>query len=676
MKQILIIDQDINTFLLLENFLENKDFLIIGEKSEETILQYPDSLINIDIVLLSCKTLNNPPTEVLNRILSYPDVPPIIMLTERGDEQLAIETLAAGAWNYLMKPLSKEILCDVIDEAIQLSARKTLARKILVVDDSLVIVTLVKNILEYEGFDITTAKNGIEALELLETFSPDLILLDVMMPGKDGWEVCKLIKSNPLTQTIPVIMLTAMDNSDNVVDALTLGADDYIIKPFHKEELIARVRSMLRLKGLQEEVDRANALVIHRNLRLNEDLVKTYKSLTFRIEQLSTLHKVGQSITAILELNELLELIYNEISKVLYTYHFQIALYESENNIINYELDVIDNEHLEKHSSPLEKSTLIDFIIKGQTPLLLRSHNDINKLPFANIDKTKIDIEESFLGVPMLSRDEVIGIIIAQAPNPNVFDEEQMQMVSTIANQAAIAIQNARLYYSVLEAREKEHHVRHIFQKYVPKEVVDTVLKRESSRQLIGEIREVTIVFVNIKHFTRISQNLLPEEVVNLLNDYFSDMVSVVMSYNGILDKFIGDILMALFGVPISKEDDAIRAISAALEMRRILKTINTLRRFQNEPEIHFGIGINTGEVIAGNIGSQERMSYTVIGDVVNTTARIEQLTASNEDLILLGEGTYQQVKELIEVKAWKPVKVKGKREELQVYELIGMIDK
>ncbi|MDH5174171.1 MAG: adenylate/guanylate cyclase domain-containing protein, partial [Elusimicrobiota bacterium] len=172
--------------------------------------------------------------------------------------------------------------------------------------------------------------------------------------------------------------------------------------------------------------------------------------------------------------------------------------------------------------------------------------------------------------------------------------------------------------------------------------------------------------------FTAMSEKLPPEEVVDFLNEYFSEMVSVVTKYEGTLDKFIGDALLAVFGAPIAHPDDARKAVFAALEMQEKLKEFNKNRVMKGKNEIRIGIAVHTGNLVAGNIGSEVRMEYTVIGDTVNLTSRLEPLNKQFGTQILISESTYSEVKDYIEVREIPAVELRGKEEKVKVYDVLG----
>jgi adenylate cyclase len=193
--------------------------------------------------------------------------------------------------------------------------------------------------------------------------------------------------------------------------------------------------------------------------------------------------------------------------------------------------------------------------------------------------------------------------------------------------------------------------------------------------RLGGERKTVAILFSDIRNFTAISEKLDPEEVVDFLNMYMTRMVECIDRTGGIVDKFIGDAIMAIWGVPVSKGNDTENAIDAALMMRKSLIEFNRDRGDPKNPIIRIGCGINTGPVLAGQIGSENRMEYTVIGDTVNLASRIEDLNKPFGTDILISEDTYKSVKEIYAVERMEPIKVKGKDKPQQIFAILGRLD-
>ena len=224
----------------------------------------------------------------------------------------------------------------------------------------------------------------------------------------------------------------------------------------------------------------------------------------------------------------------------------------------------------------------------------------------------------------------------------------------------------------VLEDISREKRMKNTMYRYLTPGVVDKVMALGEGALMVGERKEVTILFSDIRGYTTLTENLGASDVVSLLNEYFETMVEAVFHYEGTLDKFIGDALMAVFGAPLPlnpPESHGWMAVQSALDMRRRLKEFNDSR--PGADPFRFGIGISSGEVVSGNIGSQKRMDYTVIGDAVNLSSRLEQLTKEYGCDIILSEFTYNLCRERIWVRELDKVRVKGKNQPVGIYELL-----
>jgi adenylate cyclase len=223
------------------------------------------------------------------------------------------------------------------------------------------------------------------------------------------------------------------------------------------------------------------------------------------------------------------------------------------------------------------------------------------------------------------------------------------------------------LYREQLERNEK--FIRATFGRYVSDEVVANLLEAPEGLKLGGDLRECTILMSDIRQFSSICERLPPDDVMKMLNHYLGVMSEIIMKHQGTIDEFIGDAILAIFGAPTSRADDAERAAQCALEMQQAMNDINRDNRQAGLPEISMGIGVNTGAVIAGNIGSERRSKYGVVGHHVNLTARIESQTAGGE--VLISASTLEKLKGSYRVGASKEVKVKGIEEFVTIYQLL-----
>jgi adenylate cyclase len=226
-------------------------------------------------------------------------------------------------------------------------------------------------------------------------------------------------------------------------------------------------------------------------------------------------------------------------------------------------------------------------------------------------------------------------------------------------------------FNTMVDGLQERDKLRTTFGKYMTASVMEHLMAGKV--QLGGETLTATILFSDIRSFTSISEKMDAKALVSLLNEYFTEMVDVVIKEDGVVDKYIGDAIMAVFGAPVTKKDDALHAVRAAIGMREALAHLNERLVARGAKAIKTGIGIHTGEVVAGNIGSEKRMEYTVIGDTVNLASRLESSTKELGVPVLISDDTYQLVKEHIEARQVKEITVKGREKPVMTYEVLGL---
>ncbi len=224
----------------------------------------------------------------------------------------------------------------------------------------------------------------------------------------------------------------------------------------------------------------------------------------------------------------------------------------------------------------------------------------------------------------------------------------------------------------VLEDISQEKRMKATMYRYMTPGVAERVMALGDDALMVGERKDVTILFSDIRGYTALTEKMEAADVVSLLNDYFETMVEAVFNFEGTLDKFIGDALMAVFGAPLPLENHAWMSVQSALDMRRRLAEFNDRRRLSSQPTIRIGIGISSGAVVSGNIGSQKRMDYTVIGNGVDISSRLEGVTKEYGCDIILSEFTYNLCQEQVWVRELDCIRVKGKSRPINIYELIG----
>lgn len=344
--------------------------------------------------------------------------------------------------------------------------------RLLVVDDEANNLQLIQQTLQ-ERYQLAFATNGVRALKIVEKIQPDLILLDIMMPEMDGYEVCRHLKADEKTKDIPIIFITAMSDVKNEAKGLKLGAVDYIAKPISPSILRARVKNHLALRQAREELKKQNRFI------------------------------------------------------------------------------------------------------------------------------------------------------------------------------------------------------KKIFGRYLSHDVVKNILETPDGLKIGGERREVSIMMTDLRGFTALCGRLPPEDVMTILNTYIGVMIQIILRYGGTLVEIIGDGLFIVFGAPVFHKDHALRAVACAIEMQKAMPEVNQKNMALGGPETEMGIGINTGEVVVGNIGSEMRMRYSFVGNAVNLAARIESYTVGGQ--ILVSESTKTVCDPVLKTEGQRDVLPKGIKGPVTVYEVTGI---
>jgi class 3 adenylate cyclase/CheY-like chemotaxis protein len=359
-------------------------------------------------------------------------------------------------------------------------AAPTTPATLLVVDDNDLNREVLARFFEMRGYAVVGAEDGRQALQTVDAQPVDLVLLDIMMPEVSGVEVLQSLRARRSRAELPVIMVTAKDQTEDVVEALTLGANDYIVKPLDFPVVLARVETQLSLKQAMGEITR-------------------------------------------------------------------------------------------------------------------------------------------------LARE--------------------------------------------LEMRNR--FIQHTFGRYLSDEVVASLLESPEGLRLGGEKRTVTLLMSDLRGFTALAERLTPEQVVRLLNNYLGGMADVITRHQGTIDEFIGDAIMALFGAPADREDDAERAAACAVAMQLAMTGVNEKNRRDGLPEVEMGVAVNTGEVIVGNIGSETRAKYGVVGTNVNLTSRIQSFTLGGQ--VLISDATYRAAAPAIQLGSSLLLHPRGFQDPILVHELLGV---
>ncbi len=381
---------------------------------------------------------------------------------------------------------------------------------------------------------------------------------------------------------------------------------------------------------------------------------------------LFVLYEISRQLNFIQDFNELLKKIMDHIFMVIDADYGFLILTDDEKGeqyipiVVKYKDDKIKSKEEIKASR-----TMINKVVKDKVALL--TSNAMVDPRLGSAESLVRQNIRSAMCVPLWKSEKIIGVIQLDSRRPdNIYSDDDLELLKTISCQMAMIIEQASLNEKIRE----EERLRNRLERFHSPQVIDEILKsgREEKDEILEtKDLEATILFTDIIGFTSLTEEMEPRKINTLLNRFFSQMTDIIFEHEGTLDKYIGDSLMAIFGAPLEKTDHAEKAILAALKMRRTLMAM--MKNAEESEKFDIRIGINTGYVVAGNIGSLKRMEYTVIGNPVNVASRLESLAQPNQ--IIIGEETYRQVKRKFKIKEIGLKKVKGSSREMMAYEVL-----
>lgn len=397
-------------------------------------------------------------------------------------------------------------------------------------------------------------------------------------------------------------------------------------------------------------------------LLLKNDVSKLDKSK----REMETLVEIGKAINSVLEMDQLLNLIMDMVIKVVGAERGFLMLKDKETGELLFKVARnMEKELKDKTLFTISSGITSRVAREGKAILATDAKSDERFSAHASVMDHNL---RSLMCVPLKIKEEVIGIIyVDNRMIAGAFTDETIDLLTTFANQAAISIENARLYENIVN----ETKIRMNLQRYLSPNIVNDIVTKKEKLVLGGERVECSILFADICGFTSISEKFSPESVVQILNEYFSTMTKIIFENDGTLDKFIGDAIMAVFGAPVFSPFSARNAVNTGLDILKKLEELHKKWEPEGKPTFKIRIGINTGVVVAGNIGSPDKMDYTVIGDNANLASRIESNTAPMT--VLISDSTYVKIKDIATVKEMEPIMVKGKSNPIKIYEVVSI---
>jgi class 3 adenylate cyclase/CheY-like chemotaxis protein len=529
-------------------------------------------------------------------------------------------------------------------------------KRILIMEDSDIFYDMLSGFLSSFDYTIERAENGFEGIKKVYSFLPHLVITDIEMPLLKGYQVTRLLKSRKNTKTVPIIMLTTLVQTKDKFWGKLSGADRYIEKMPDNFQILGNAIS--EILANPEEID--FAMIEREGKKINDNsiieivnnLLDNKLFLTTVIGMLTELSSKVLSMEVVIDgiFNLLLSLCEVETAsimiqgsnKILYTYTANFAGFTKKSCDNFLSISVSDFNKL----SPDFKFTV---------------NNQKDFYPPGTNDKKLL----SYINIPLRIGGEIFATLhIANSIN-DYFTPSIMENINAFTGAASPVIANS---LSMHELSELQKNTRTAFARYVPEYVMDEIINESVTKVRITESRNITVLFSDIRNFTNIAEQADAQSTVDLLNSYFSLMGVQIISEGGHIDKFIGDEIMAFFGAFGNVENSSINAICAAIRMLYALEGMNSSSELNGHKKLETGIGINYGECILGNIGFQNKMDYTVIGDTVNLASRIESLTKIYKHPLIISEYVYETVKENFIMRKIDNVRVKGKEKPVGIF--------
>ena len=305
---------------------------------------------------------------------------------------------------------------------------------------------------------------------------------------------------------------------------------------------------------------------------------------------------------------------------------------------------------------------ILERIRQEQKPILVTDADTDER--FTGSESMRIAGLRSAMCAPLLGRGKLFGILyVDNLARPHAFTQDEWNVFALLATQAGAAIDTLTAHEQIAQQVTQ----RAALERFLAPEVVEMVARNPEDVRLGGVNQKVTVLFADIRDFTTLSEKMKPEKVVEILNHYFTHFTEIIFDHGGTLDKFLGDGVMAVFGAPVSKGNDAENSVRAAQAIQRLVAELNRDATAREWPEIRVGIGVNTGIVTAGNIGSPKRIDYTVIGDTVNTASRLMS-SASSGKIIISQHTAAELAPERFPLRALEPLRLKGKTKPVRCF--------
>lgn len=569
---------------------------------------------------------------------------PILLLCQKVDAEFRTTVFSLGAHDYLtFESDASELLArlryhvrraqeqrDVRRNARGLAVPTRQVIKVLMVDESKVACQVVaQGLASHPDIVVTVCTQPERVLAMADEVLPTVLLQSLVMRSCDAFALLASLRHNLSTREVPIIVLSGDPDPVQKARALAAGADDYVVKSTDLEELLTRMR--------------------------------------FHAEGYFNLQKGRLAPTAASAIGE-------DDARVL--------MVDDSKFFCSAVAQLLASEPRIRFAACIDPIVAIDLAKTFRPTVILQD------LEMPQMDG--LELLQRFRENPSTREIPIIvlsGITAAAtkakafAEGANDYVEKQMDKIELVSriryhsrsyrNAVGLGESIRKLLETQKRLEIQGEFIRKTFGRYLSDEVVSSLLASPEGLKLGGEKRRISIMMADLRGFTSLAERLPPEEVLAIINNYLRVMTEILLSYGATIDEFIGDAILAMFGAPRVHEDDAQRAVACAIEMQRAMQGVNEVNRHAGYPEVRMGIGIHTGEVVVGNIGSEKRAKYGVVGKTVNLTSRIESLTLGGQ--ILISQSTHDACGGILRIDSATDVMLKGVLQPVRVFEVGGI---
>ena len=508
------------------------------------------------------------------------------------------------------------------------------AGTILAVDDTPQNLRLLEALLVHDGYEVVTATAGDDALRLIAERKPDLLLVDILMPGMDGHELTRRVRADERTRFLPVVLMTASIEQDKA-RALESGADDFVQKPVAQHELSVRVRSLLRIKRYHDELQAA----LERQTAIGE-----------------VLRAIGSSA---FQLGPVLDAVADYARRLCHAEN--AVIWRAIGNAHRLAAEAVTHEATPGRDEFLRIARSGDMRI-GADSITGRAHLERRAIHVEDIteyyrdasgpaaDIARIGSARTLLAVPLIRDERVLGVIALTRSQRRAFSDDEIALVRTFADQAAIAIANVELFETVERQREE-------LSRFLSPQVAALIASEEGAKLLEGHRRAITVAFCDLRGFTTFAETAEPEEVLGILREYQRAMGEIIVAHRGTLEHFAGDGMMVFFNDPVPVENHELQATRMACAMRDRFSELSERWRKRGY-ELGMGIGLAVGYATLGRIGFEGRYDYGAVGNVVILAQRLSAEARAGQ--ILVSQRLLNAIENDVEAEPIGEVQLKG----------------